>query len=161
MHCHLIVSRKDQSNKKKLSPLTNHKNSKRGTVKGGFDGKNLFQQAEQGFDKLFGYNRQLAESFEYYNTMKNGNISDQLNMQEKQVADERKNKAMQADVQISNDTDKIENKFANSQITKSENNLSNLIEYKQENKQSFNLPDLGLSSALGLLTPDVNNNEDQ
>lgn len=25
MHCHLIVSRKDQSNKKKLSPLTNHK----------------------------------------------------------------------------------------------------------------------------------------
>ena len=28
MHCHLIVSRKDQVNKKKLSPLTNHKNSK-------------------------------------------------------------------------------------------------------------------------------------
>lgn len=27
MHCHLIVSRKDQSNKKKLSPLTNHKNT--------------------------------------------------------------------------------------------------------------------------------------
>ncbi|KAA6314213.1 hypothetical protein EZS27_035136 [termite gut metagenome] len=25
MHCHLIVSRKNQSNKKKLSPLTNHK----------------------------------------------------------------------------------------------------------------------------------------
>ena len=34
MHCHLIVSRKDQSNKKKLSPLTNHKNTKKGTVKG-------------------------------------------------------------------------------------------------------------------------------
>ena len=32
MHCHLIVSRKDQSNKKKLSPLTNHKNTKKGTV---------------------------------------------------------------------------------------------------------------------------------
>jgi hypothetical protein len=30
MHCHLIVSRKDQSNKKKLSPLTNHKNTKKG-----------------------------------------------------------------------------------------------------------------------------------
>ena len=27
MHCHLIVSRKDQTNKKKLSPLTNHKNT--------------------------------------------------------------------------------------------------------------------------------------
>ena len=30
MHCHLIVSRKDQANKKKLSPLTNHKNTKNG-----------------------------------------------------------------------------------------------------------------------------------
>lgn len=32
MHCHLIVNRKDQSNKK-LSPLTNHRNTmKNGTV---------------------------------------------------------------------------------------------------------------------------------
>ena len=161
MHCHLIISRKDQSNKIKISPLTNHRNTKKGTVKGGFDRKNLFQQAEQGFDKLFGYNRQLAESFEYYNTMKNGSISDQLDMQEKQIADERKNTDIQVNMQISNDADRIENKFANSQITNSENNLSRLIEDKQENKQSFNLPDLGLSSALGLLTPDVNNNEDQ
>ena len=95
MHCHLIVSRKDQSNKKKLSPLTNHKNTKKGTVKGGFDRKNLFQQAEQGFDKLFGYKRELIESFEYYNTMKNGSISEQLNMQERQISNERKNTDMQ------------------------------------------------------------------
>ena len=82
MHCHLIVSRKDQANKKKLSPLTNHKNTKNGVIKGGFDRVNLFQQAEQGFDKLFGYNRQLSESFEYANIMKNGNIEDKLKMQE-------------------------------------------------------------------------------
>lgn len=156
MHCHLIVSRKDQSNKVKISPLTNHRNTKKGTVKGGFDRKNLFQQAERGFDKLFGYDRQLTETFEYCNTMKNGNISEQLKMQEHQISNEGKN----TDVQISN-ADKIENKFANSQITNSENNHSNLIENNQGNKQSFNLPDLGLSSALGLLTPDVNNNEDQ
>ena len=149
MHCHLIVSRKDQSNKIKISPLTNHKNTKKGTVKGGFDRKNLFQQAEQGFDKLFGHKRELTETFEYCNTMKNGRISDQLDMQEKQIADERKN----ANVQISNDADKVENKFANSQENKHFNNI--------ENKQSFNSPDLGLSSGLGLLTPDVNNNEDQ
>ena len=86
MHCHLIVSRKDQSNKKKLSPLTNHKNTTKGTVQGGFDRKNLFQQAEQGFDKLFSYQRQLTETFEYCNTMKNGSISDQLNMQERQIS---------------------------------------------------------------------------
>lgn len=65
MHCHLIVSRKDQSNKKKLSPLTNHKNTKKGAITGGCDRINLFRQAEQGFDKLFKYNRLLAESFEY------------------------------------------------------------------------------------------------
>ena len=45
-------------------------------VTGGFDRVNLFQQAEQGFDKLFGYNRQLSESFEYSKTMKNGSIDD-------------------------------------------------------------------------------------
>lgn len=78
IHCHLIVSRKDQANKKKLSPLTNHKNTKKGTVTGGFDRVNLFQRAEQGFDKLFGYNRQLSESFGYSNTMKNGTISEQF-----------------------------------------------------------------------------------
>ena len=83
MHCHIIVSRKDQSNKIKLSPLTNHKNTKKGTVKGGFDRTNLFQQAEQGFDKLFNYGRPLPESFEYFNTMKNGSIADQIKMKER------------------------------------------------------------------------------
>ncbi len=88
MHCHLIVSRKDQTNKKKLSPLTNHKNTTKGTVKGGFDRKNLFRQTEQGFDRLFGYKWDLTESFEYYNTMKNGTIDEQLNMQERQIKQE-------------------------------------------------------------------------
>ena len=114
MHCHLIVSRKDQENKKKLSPLTNHRNTKKGAIKGGFDRTNLFQQAEKGFDRLFSYNRPIVESFEYYNTMKNGSITEQLSMQEKQMSDERKN--------------------------------------KQENTQAT---DMGLSSVLGLLTPDV------
>ncbi|MCD7901678.1 MAG: DUF5712 family protein [Bacteroides sp.] len=141
MHCHLIVSRKDQSNKKKLSPLTNHKNTTKGTVKGGFDRKSLFQQAEQGFDRLFGYNRQLTESFEYYNTMKNGSITDQLKMQEQQIVDERKNTDVQTGL------------YANKQEEQPENNT--------ENKQSFNLPDLGLSSALGILTPDVGSGEEQ
>ena len=82
MHCHIIVSRKDQANKIKLSPLTNHRNTKKGIIKGGFDRVNLFQQVEKGFDRLFNYNRPFTESFEYYNTMKNGNISEQLRMEE-------------------------------------------------------------------------------
>lgn len=92
MHCHLIVSRKDQSNKIKLSPLTNHKNTTKGTVQGGFNRKNLFQQAEQGFDKLFNYNRPTNESFEYYNTMKNGSISEQISMLEKMLTSQNENK---------------------------------------------------------------------
>lgn len=92
MHCHIIVSRKDQSNKIKLSPLTNHKDTKKGMVRGGFDRTNLFQQVEKGFDELFNYDRPIDESFEYYNTMKNGNITDQLIMQKRQISDERKNK---------------------------------------------------------------------
>ena len=107
MHCHIIVSRKDQANKIKLSPLTNHRNTKEGVVKGGFDRTNLFQQAEQGFDKLFIYDRQLSESFEYYNMMKNGSIREQIDMQEKQITSERKNEDLQiglhADVQIGKD----------------------------------------------------------
>ena len=54
MHCHLIVSRKDQSNKIKISPLTNHRNTKSGVIKGGFNRTTLFENAEKGFYKLFG-----------------------------------------------------------------------------------------------------------
>lgn len=83
MHCHIIVSRKDQANKIKLSPLTNHRNTKQGVIKGGFDRTNLFQQVEKGFDKLFNYARPLTESFEYYNITKNGTITEQIRMQER------------------------------------------------------------------------------
>lgn len=91
MHCHLIVSRKDQSNTKKLSPLTNHRNTKKGIIKGGFDRTNLFQQAEQGFDKLFSYNRPFDESFEYYNVMKNGSMNKQISLQGKMLTDTKEN----------------------------------------------------------------------
>jgi hypothetical protein len=85
MHCHLIVSRKDQSNKIKISPLTNHRNTRKGVIKGGFNRTTLFENAEKGFDKLFGYNRQLTETFEYCNTMKNGTIAAKLQMQEQEM----------------------------------------------------------------------------
>ena len=144
MHCHLIVSRKDQTNKKKLSPLTNHKNSKNGIIKGGFDRVNLIKQVEQRFDKLFGYERQLTESFEYNNTMKNGSIAEQLKMQQGQIANteiqpinqQNVGTAIQSDIQTLQQAD-------NMQI-------------------NINVPDLVLSSLLGLPTPQPNNsNEEQ
>ena len=125
MHCHLIVSRKDQSNKKKLSPLTNHKNTKNGVIKGGFDRVNLFQQAEQGFDKLFNYNRQLSEAFEYYNIMKNSTITNKLRLQKREQNTPKQNFTSEKkdSMQICKHTDKqadmIENIFTNQQ----ENNL--------------------------------------
>lgn len=151
---------------KNVSPLTNHKNTQKGTVKGGFDRKNLFQQAEQGFDKLFAYNRPLTESFEYYNTMKNGTIADQLKIQEKQISNERKmNTRMQTTMYANKQEEMTGNLFVNKQENNiSSNNENNQIanqEDKKENLQSFNLPDLGLSSALGLLTPDVNSQEEE
>ena len=102
MHCHLIVSRKDQSNKMKISPLTNHRNTKKGAIKGGFDRTRLYENAENGFDKLFGYNRQLTETFEYCNTMKNGKIETKLQMQEQKLKMEDKS----VDIAIDDSVDK-------------------------------------------------------
>ena len=85
MHCHLIVSRKDQSNKVKISPLTNHRNTKKGVITSGFDRTTLFKNVEKGFNKLFDYNPQLSETFEYCNTMKNGTVMDRLRMQEREL----------------------------------------------------------------------------
>ena len=124
LHCHLIVSRKDQANKKKLSPLTNHKNTKNGVIKGGFDRVNLFQQAEQGFDKLFNYNRQLSESFEYSNTMKNGSIDDKLRVQEQELKEPKQYFTG-------------EKKKETFQPSEKENNISCNLDNKQNNEQSF------------------------
>ena len=118
IHCHLIVSRKDQANKKKLSPLTNHKNTKNGIIKGGFDRVNLFQQAEQGFDKLFGYDRQHYESFNYHNTMKNDSISSQLELQTQTFTGEKKKDIFQS--------------------TEKENNICCNLDRNMENKNSNN-----------------------
>ena len=118
IHCHLIVSRKDQVNKKKLSPLTNHKNTKNGIIKGGFDRVNLFRQLEQGFDKLFNYNRQPKESFTYRNTMTNGSISEQFKLQEL-------------------DSQSCERKIAISQ----DSNQENLFSVNLENKEASNQKD--------------------
>ena len=135
MHCHLIVSRKDQVNKKKLSPLTNHKNTKNGTVIGGFDRVNFFQQAEQGFDKLFSYNRQLSESFEYSNTMKNGSIDDKLKIQEQELKESK---------QYSTG----ENKKEIFQSSEKENMISCNLDSKTDNKQSYNQQNNGSGDSL-------------
>ena len=135
MHCHLIVSRKDQTNKKKLSPLTNHKNTKDGIIKGGFDRVSLFRQSEQGFDKMFSYNRQQTELFDYHNTMKNGSITEQLKLQEyENQSSERKTEIKKDGNQENLFSINLENNEANNQAF----NTDTHIVPKQKIDTSFN-----------------------
>lgn len=80
---------------------------------------NLFQQVEQGFDKLFDYNRQQAESFYYLNTMKNNSITEQLKLQKQNLQS-------------------IKRKTGINQDSNPENLLSTNLENKETRKQSFN-----------------------
>lgn len=140
MHCHLIVSRKDQTNKKKLSPLTNHKNTQNGVIKGGFDRVNLFQQAEQGFDELFSYNRQQSESFDYHNTMKNGSISEQLELQNQNLTGEKKKETYQS--------------------SEKENMISCNLDSKQNSKHTYNQQNNNGDSLLSIVLSKYINNYD-
>jgi len=94
MHVHIIVSRKTADHKKKISPLTNHKNTEKGTVKGGFDRKEFYTQCEKQFDKQFNYQRPKEETFEYCNIMKNGTAQEKaaetLKLEELQKQAEQK-----------------------------------------------------------------------
>ncbi len=135
MHCHLIVSRKDQANKKKLSPLTNHKNTKNGIIKGGFHRTNLFQQVERGFDEMFNYNRQLTESFNYYNIMKNSSMSEQLKLQEQELqSNERRTKNSEDNSQKNMLSFNLVNKGINSQLA----NTDTITAIKQKSNTSAN-----------------------
>lgn len=134
MHCHLIVSRKDQANKKKLSPLTNHKNTQKGTVTGGFDRVNLFHQAEHGFDKLFSYTRKQAKSFDFHNTLKNDTIPEQLKLQEEELRSCERGIVINQESLLSINLENME--AYNKTI-----NTDTYIDTKQENEKSINLSD--------------------
>jgi hypothetical protein len=86
-HVHIIVSRTenlarynerkksgelDRKNPYHLSPLTNHKDTQRGVVTGGFERKQFSERIEQAFDKAFAYERPLTETFRYAHTMQHG-----------------------------------------------------------------------------------------
>ena len=66
-HIHIIVSRKDASNRFSLSPGSKYKASdvklNGQTVKRGFDRDKFFERAEKTFDKTFGYKRNFAETY--------------------------------------------------------------------------------------------------
>lgn len=74
MHIQIIVSRKDISNKIKLSPMNNSRGSNKEHSQrlGQFDRVFFKSSGELIFDQTFGFDRLLKETMNYSLTMKNG-----------------------------------------------------------------------------------------
>ena len=92
-HVHIIVSRTEdltryQQKKQageierkhplKLSPATNHRATSQGAVQGGFNRTAFKQAVEQQFDRQFGYDRPLTETFHYANTLQKGSQEERI-----------------------------------------------------------------------------------
>lgn len=84
IHIQVIVSRKDITNKIKLSPMNNSrgKNAEHSKKVGQFDRSAFKTSGERIFDQQFGFDRQLTETFRYANTQKNGQLKDRINLQD-------------------------------------------------------------------------------
>jgi hypothetical protein len=84
MHVQVIVSRKDITNKIKLSPMNTSrgKNAEHSKKMGQFDRVAFKQSGESLFDRMFGFDRQLKETLAYANVQKNGKLAqrEQLNV---------------------------------------------------------------------------------
>lgn len=70
-HVHIIVSRKDVSQKVSLSPLANSRGSSKHQLNGknvkvGFDRDNFVGKCEGLFDRLYNYRRDFENSYAYY-----------------------------------------------------------------------------------------------
>lgn len=79
-HCHLIVSRKDITQKLKLTPTVKDRKTDR-NIRGnryrvGFDRVKWIKMNEETFDNFFKYNRGLLEMFENQRTLKNGSFKE-------------------------------------------------------------------------------------
>jgi len=91
---------------------------------------------EQGFDKLFSYDRQQSESFDYHNTMKNGSISEQAKLQEQEIqSSESKAGINQGSNQENLLSINLENKRTIHISIKQENNILTNPSFEQKNNQ--------------------------
>lgn len=93
-HIHIIVSRKDNTQRLKLSPVANEKNTKRTIGKNsytvGFDRKEWINQNEESFDQQFKYKRREVEKFEAQNIIKNGSPAEKFKVR-KRIEKEKNN----------------------------------------------------------------------
>ncbi|GAA4367433.1 hypothetical protein GCM10023185_39290 [Hymenobacter saemangeumensis] len=109
-HVHVLVSRTenlaryterkqagelDRKNPYHLSPLTNHKDTKRGVVVGGFERKQYSERVEQAFDQAFGYERPLRETFRYAHTMQHGTPEECAALRGQALREQQQRQALQ------------------------------------------------------------------
>lgn len=76
-HVHFIVGRKSADGRRKLSPKTNHRNTKAGPVQGGFDRDGFKLRSEEAFDRMFDYLRPVEESYLYLRAKAKGTVAEQ------------------------------------------------------------------------------------
>lgn len=83
MHVQVIVSRKDATNKIKLSPMNTSrgKNEDHSKKMGQFDRVAFKQCGETMFDELFEFDRQLKDTMAYANAHKNGSLTERMQME--------------------------------------------------------------------------------
>jgi hypothetical protein len=110
MHIQIIVSRKDITNKIKLSPKNNSKgrNAEHSRRMGQFDRSAFKQSGERVFDEQFGFDRGFDETFKYANAKKKGLLDERVAMRTERINDnpqyrpalKPENKAISADNQM-------------------------------------------------------------
>lgn len=80
MHIQVIVSRKDITNRIKLSPMNNSRgrNAQHSQKMGQFDRSAFKQSGEKVFDEKFGFDRGLTDTYRYANEQKNGTLEQKM-----------------------------------------------------------------------------------
>lgn len=87
VHLHGVVGRKAR-NGKKLSPLTNHRDTKKGPVLGGFDREAFVGECEKIFDELMHIDRSVVDTYEFKWAMKKGTPADKAAQAERLAREE-------------------------------------------------------------------------
>lgn len=92
-HVHVLVSRTEnlrrfaarqqageleRKHPLKLSPATNHRETSRGAVRGGFDRTAFIRASEQEFDRRFTYRREQTETFDFSRTQQHGSPAERV-----------------------------------------------------------------------------------
>jgi hypothetical protein len=87
MHIQVIVSRKDITNRIKLSPMNKSrgKNTQHSKKVGQFDRSAFKQMGEKLFDQQYAFDRGLTETFQYANIQKKGSLEERLNLHRQSV----------------------------------------------------------------------------